>query len=87
VAGVIGTKKFIYDLWGDAVNLASRMESHGVAGGIQVTETTYGRLREKYRFEERGPIPIKGAVRMPVYLLLDRFVGSPQPCTREPTTA
>jgi class 3 adenylate cyclase len=87
VAGVIGTKKFIYDLWGDAVNLASRMESHGIAGSIQVTEATYARLCDKYRFEERGAIPIKGKTRMPVYLLVDRFVGLPQLGTREPTTA
>jgi class 3 adenylate cyclase len=86
VAGVIGTKKFIYDLWGDAVNLASRMESHGIAGSIQVTEATYARLRDKYRFEERGAILIKGKTRMPVYLLVDRFVGLPQLGTREPTT-
>ncbi|WP_445245954.1 adenylate/guanylate cyclase domain-containing protein, partial [Microcoleus sp. OTE_8_concoct_300] len=54
VAGVIGTKKFIYDLWGNAVNTASRMESHGVPGRIQVSFYTYELLRDKYEFEERG---------------------------------
>jgi class 3 adenylate cyclase len=69
VAGVIGTKKFIYDLWGDAVNTASRMESHGLAGCIQVTETTYERLKKKYDLEERGMINIKGKGDMKAYLL------------------
>jgi adenylate cyclase len=59
-AGVIGTSKFSYDLWGDTVNTASRMESHGIAGCIQVTERTYQRLRDSYRFEPRGQIPVRG---------------------------
>jgi len=69
VAGVIGTKKFTYDLWGDAVNTASRMESHGIAGSIQVTETTYEKLRDKYVLEERGILQIKGKGKMKAYLL------------------
>ncbi len=69
VAGVIGTKKFIYDLWGDTVNTASRMESHGAIGEIQVTEATYELLKDKYQFEERGAIAVKGKGDMPVYLL------------------
>jgi class 3 adenylate cyclase len=69
VAGVIGTKKFIYDLWGDTVNTASRMESHGAIGEIQVTEATYELLKDKYQFEERGAIAVKGKGEMPVYLL------------------
>lgn len=69
VAGVIGTKKFIYDLWGDTVNTASRMESHGAIGEIQVTEATYELLKDKYQFEERGRIPVKGKGEMSVYLL------------------
>jgi class 3 adenylate cyclase len=69
VAGVIGRRKFIYDLWGDTVNTASRMESHGVAGRIQVTEAVYRRLRDRYRFEERGEIEVKGKGRIRVYLL------------------
>ncbi|WP_081594681.1 urea ABC transporter substrate-binding protein [Allocoleopsis franciscana] len=72
IAGVIGTKKFTYDLWGDTVNVASRMESHGVAGCIQVTDTTYERLRDKYVFEERGLTSIKGKGDMITYWLMGR---------------
>ncbi|MDH4200009.1 MAG: adenylate/guanylate cyclase domain-containing protein, partial [Spirochaetia bacterium] len=67
-AGVIGTKKFIYDLWGDAVNLASRMEMHGVPGKIQVTPDTYMLLKDKYSFEHRGTIDVKGKGQLNVYL-------------------
>jgi adenylate cyclase len=70
VAGVIGRRKFIYDLWGDTVNTASRMESHGVPGRIQVTENTYRRLRERYRFEDRGETEVKGKGRIRTYLLV-----------------
>ena len=70
VAGVIGTTKFSYDLWGDTVNTASRMESHGVEGCIQVTERTYRRLRDRYRFQRRGPIQVKGKGELVTYLLL-----------------
>ena len=69
VAGVIGKKKFIYDLWGDAVNTASRMESHGTAGGIQVTETTYELLKDQYEFAARGEIDIKGKGKLTTYWL------------------
>ncbi|MGC1395956.1 MAG: adenylate/guanylate cyclase domain-containing protein [Coleofasciculaceae cyanobacterium] len=75
VAGVIGTKKFIYDLWGDAVNTASRMESHGVAGGIQVSEATYQYLQDSYQFESRGIIQVKGKGEMITYLLKGKKVG------------
>ncbi|MDY7012050.1 MAG: adenylate/guanylate cyclase domain-containing protein [Cyanobacteriota bacterium] len=71
VAGVIGTKKFIYDLWGDAVNIASRMESQGIPGQIQVSESTYQLLQDKYKFEERGGLNIKGRGMMTTYLLID----------------
>jgi class 3 adenylate cyclase len=71
-AGVIGTSKFSYDLWGDTVNTASRMESHGIAGCIQVTERTYQRLRDGYRFQRRGPIPVRGMGEMVTYLLVGR---------------
>jgi len=71
-AGVIGTSKFSYDLWGDTVNTASRMESHGVAGCIQVTERTYQRLRDGYRFQRRGPIQVRGMGEMVTYFLVGR---------------
>ena len=72
IAGVIGIKKFIYDLWGDAVNVASRMESHGKPGYIQVTETTYYHLKNEYLLEERGTISIKGRGDMITYWLLGK---------------
>jgi class 3 adenylate cyclase len=71
-AGVIGTSKFSYDLWGDTVNTASRMESHGTAGRIQVTDRTYRRLRDGYRFQRRGPIPVRGKGEMVTYFLVGR---------------
>ncbi|HEY9862223.1 MAG TPA: adenylate/guanylate cyclase domain-containing protein, partial [Candidatus Obscuribacterales bacterium] len=76
VAGVIGIKKFIYDLWGDTVNIASRMESEGITGCIQVTASTYQCLKDKYLFIERGEIPIKGRGEMKTYLLMGRKTTS-----------
>jgi class 3 adenylate cyclase len=73
IAGVIGRRKFSYDLWGDTVNTASRMESHGLAGRIQVTATTHERLRSAYRFEDRGAVEVKGKGTLPTYLLLGRL--------------
>jgi adenylate cyclase len=70
VAGVIGHQKFIYDLWGDTVNTAGRMESHGIPGAIQVTERAYLRLAPTFAFEERGMIDVKGKGPMRTYLLL-----------------
>jgi adenylate cyclase len=69
VAGVIGTKKFIYDLWGDTVNTASRMESHGVAGRVQVSEVTASSIRDQFELEDRGPIEVKGKGKMHTYLV------------------
>ncbi len=70
VAGVIGRKKFIYDLWGDAVNTASRMESHGAGGVIQVTEATYDLIQNVFICESRGIVHIKGKGDMPVWQVL-----------------
>jgi class 3 adenylate cyclase len=71
VAGVIGTTKFAYDMWGDAVNTASRMESTGVPSRIQVSPSTYALLRDKYEFEARGEIEVKGKGKMQTYLLVE----------------
>jgi adenylate cyclase len=76
VAGVIGRRKFSYDLWGDTVNTASRMESGGVAGCIQVTDRTYRRLRDRYRFQRRGPVQVKGKGQLVTWFLVAR---DPQP--------
>lgn len=74
VAGVIGAQKFSYDLWGDTVNTASRMESQGMEGGIQVTEVTYERLQHQYHLEERGVLAVKGKGAMMTYLLKGRRI-------------
>ena len=70
VAGVIGTKRFLYDLWGDAVNIASRMESHGTPGEIQITRATYELLRDEFVCRERGTILVKGKGRMETWYLV-----------------
>lgn len=67
VAGVIGRKKFIYDLWGEAVNLASRMESHGVVGAIQITRKTYDLVANDFECDAMGMIDVKGADRMQIW--------------------
>ena len=72
VAGVIGQKKFAYDLWGDAVNVASRMESTGLPGKIQVTEEVYLRLKEQYLFDERGKVEVKGKGELVSYWLIGK---------------
>jgi class 3 adenylate cyclase len=69
VAGVIGTTKFIYDLWGDTVNLASRMESAGIPGAIQVTRTVYERLKDEYGLKSRGVVTVKGKGEIEAWLL------------------
>jgi class 3 adenylate cyclase len=78
VAGVIGLTKFAYDIWGDTVNTASRMESHGVPGKIQVSEVVYRQLAARYDLEARGMITIKGKGEMMTYFLRSRREPSPQ---------
>jgi class 3 adenylate cyclase len=75
VGGVIGKKKFIYDVWGDTVNIASRMESTGAPGSVQVTHETYLRIREMYVFEDRGEIEVKGKGMMRTWLIKERRGG------------
>ena len=70
VAGVIGRKRFLYDLWGDAVNTASRMESHGTPGRIQVTRATFELLADEFECEPRGPIVIKGKGEVEAWYLI-----------------
>jgi guanylate cyclase len=79
VAGVIGRKRFLYDLWGDAVNTASRMESHGAPGRIQITRATYELLGDDFECEPRGTISVKGKGEMEVWYVLGR---RPSPATR-----
>jgi class 3 adenylate cyclase len=76
VAGVIGRTKFGYDLWGDTVNTASRMESHAPLGAIQVTERTHRRLGDSFLLERRTGVVVKGKGEMTTYLLL---AERPQP--------
>jgi PAS domain S-box-containing protein len=76
IAGVIGARKFIYDLWGDTVNIASRMESQGEPSRIQVTDWVYQRLHKRYRFEHRGQITVKGKGQVDTYWLLGSKVDA-----------
>ena len=72
VAGVIGMRKFSYDLWGDTVNTASRVEQYGLSGEIQVSVTTREKIEHRFHFEEREPIEMKGKGLVQVYLLKGR---------------
>jgi len=75
VAGVIGVRKFSYDLWGDTVNTASRMESSGTPGRIHVSHQVYEVLKDRFQFEERGIISVKGKGEMKTYWLVDHVMG------------
>jgi adenylate cyclase len=80
VAGVIGRKRFLYDLWGDAVNTASRMESHGTSGRIQITRATKELLHDEFVCELRGTIAVKGKGELEAWYLVRRRDG---PSARE----
>jgi guanylate cyclase len=84
VAGVIGRKRFLYDLWGDAVNTASRMESHGSSGQIQVTRGTYELLRDEFELEPRGTVPIKGKGEVETWYLVGQRAAALPAATTSP---
>ena len=79
VAGVIGTQKFIYDIWGETVNTASRLESHGLPGRIAVSAETYRRLHQSYEFEPRGIINLRGSGPVESWFLQRRSRAAPGP--------
>jgi adenylate cyclase len=88
VAGVIGRKRFLYDLWGDAVNTASRMESHGSPGRVQITRATYELVHDEFECEPRGTIPVKGKGEMEIWHVLRRRTDeSPRSVTASPRPA
>lgn len=70
IGGVIGRRKFVYDVWGDAVNVASRMESHGIGGAVQITKSTYELIKNEFVCEPRGAVDVKGKGKMEVWLVL-----------------
>ncbi|MGJ3242130.1 MAG: adenylate/guanylate cyclase domain-containing protein [Opitutales bacterium] len=78
VAGVIGHTRFTYDLWGESVNIASRMEAMGVPGWIQVSETTWDQLKNQYVFQQRGEIGVKGKGPMRTFLTREDVIHSPE---------
>ena len=82
IAGVIGRRKFAYDMWGDSVNTASRMESHGQPGRVHISESTYNIIKDHFECEERGEIEVKGKGRMKTWLVLRK--SSEPLATREP---
>jgi adenylate cyclase len=87
VAGVIGKTKFTYDVWGETVNTAWHMETYGSPGYIQVNQTTYTKLRDKYNFEDRGEFSIKNEASLKTYFLKDRKPGASLPPTSAPILA
>ncbi len=69
VAGIIGTHRFVYDVWGDTVNVASRLESHGLANRVQVSEATARLIEDGFELEPRGTISVKGKGKMKTFFL------------------
>ncbi len=74
IAGVIGKKKFAYDVWGDAVNLASRMETHGEVGKVNISGTTYEQVKDKFACEYRGKLPVKGKGDVDMYFVTEQLL-------------
>ena len=72
IAGVIGQKKFAYDMWGDTVNVAERLEAAGTPGHVHVTEGIYARLKDELTFEPRGEIDLKGKGRLTTYFMKEK---------------
>lgn len=84
VAGIIGRKKFIYDLWGDAVNIASRMESHSQGQAIQITQATYELIKDDFVCEPRGSIDVKGSGAMEIWHILGERPGGSKVASGDP---
>lgn len=79
VAGIIGRNKFSYDLWGDVVNTASRMESHGQPGAIQISTATYSHIKDGFECRHRGTIEVKGKGDLDTWFLRGRLADVPTP--------
>jgi class 3 adenylate cyclase len=82
VAGVIGKDKFLYDLWGDTVNIASRLESQGLPGRVQVSEDVVELLYKRFRFEARGVVELKGRGPIMTYWLVEELQENVPPTHR-----
>jgi class 3 adenylate cyclase len=76
VAGVVGTKKFAYDIWGDTVNVAARMETNSQAGKINISENTYSYVKDRFECEYRGEIDVKNKGMMKMYFVTKHEASS-----------
>jgi adenylate cyclase len=87
VAGVVGSKKYAYDIWGDAVNIASRMESNGEAGKVNISEATYDLVKERFKCVARGKISVKGAGDKHMYFVEGPISSATQEVVSDDITA